>query len=328
MSRPRHIILIAHGESELHLNHNIYNSVPAHLVKLSPHGINQSLLIGLTLLKLFNVRKCNDFIEKFCKSEKYYERFSTEIESSTLEKPLVRGLKHLKPLINEPRSLSLAIFNSPYVTARKTLDSILNVWDQYDNFKLDKINKNSKFTVCSKRRKNAVCSYPTPTSSSGASIETYNSLSGDELTTPVTQLNKSEICLSIREDPRLREQDFANNLNGVYNLEDLLNERNQYGPFLYRFPQGESSADVFNRCKNFNNCLYRYFDRKIDDAYLEETFFVIISHEIFLKVWLMNWLNWTFDEFERSDDIRPGELIILKLNQNYHKYELLCSIKL
>ena len=50
----------------------------------------------------------------------------------------------------------------------------------------------------------------------------------------------------VREEPQLREQDFGN-FQDVSGLQREKSERESYGRFFYRFPNGESGADVYDR---------------------------------------------------------------------------------
>lgn len=65
--------------------------------------------------------------------------------------------------------------------------------------------------------------------------------------------------IRVREEPRLREQDWGNwqdrddvRLQKAY--------RDAYGHFFYRFAQGESGADVYDRVGGFLESLYRSFE--------------------------------------------------------------------
>ncbi len=89
---------------------------------------------------------------------------------------------------------------------------------------------------------------------------------------------------AIVEDPRIREQEFgmyqvcswpgavslsrpANQLKPWPSAQDpdkmpeIMRERRQIGSFYYRFPDGESGADVYDRVDNFVEHLHRMFRR-------------------------------------------------------------------
>ena len=63
------------------------------------------------------------------------------------------------------------------------------------------------------------------------------------------------------QDPCLREQDTGN-LPGVLEAYANREARGRYGAFFYRFPNGESCADVYDRMSGFMNSLYRLFERE------------------------------------------------------------------
>ena len=63
----------------------------------------------------------------------------------------------------------------------------------------------------------------------------------------------------VREEPRLREQDWGN----WQDREDVRRQkayRDAYGHFFYRFAQGESGADVYDRVGAFLESLWRSFE--------------------------------------------------------------------
>lgn len=69
------------------------------------------------------------------------------------------------------------------------------------------------------------------------------------------------------EDPRIREQDFGN-----YQDRDTINiakkERHKFGAFYYRFPNGESASDVYDRASTFLDSLWRSFDANRSQHYV------------------------------------------------------------
>jgi broad specificity phosphatase PhoE len=52
--------------------------------------------------------------------------------------------------------------------------------------------------------------------------------------------------LGVREEPRIREQDFGN-FQQRERMKVVQDIRSRFGRFFYRFPEGESAADVFDR---------------------------------------------------------------------------------
>jgi phosphohistidine phosphatase SixA len=57
---------------------------------------------------------------------------------------------------------------------------------------------------------------------------------------------EKEHIVGVREEPRIREQDFGNFQNKMKMIE-VKEIRQRFGRFFYRFPEGESAADVFDR---------------------------------------------------------------------------------
>lgn len=52
--------------------------------------------------------------------------------------------------------------------------------------------------------------------------------------------------IGVREECRIREQDFGN-FQVVERMKVIKETREKFGRFFYRFPEGESAADVYDR---------------------------------------------------------------------------------
>ena len=94
------------------------------------------------------------------------------------------------------------------------------------------------------------------------------------------------------EDPRLREQDFGN-LREVELTRRLQQDRRAYGVFFYRFPDGESGADVFDRVSLFLESLHRSFRRH---GFPRNC--VIVTHGLTMRLFVMRWFRQSVEEFE------------------------------
>ncbi|EMG49121.1 DET1 Broad-range acid phosphatase DET1 [Candida maltosa Xu316] len=120
----------------------------------------------------------------------------------------------------------------------------------------------------------------------------------------------------VREEPRMREQDFGNFQPGSVEMDRIWKERAQYGHFFYRIPHGESAADVYDRVASFNESLFRRFR---DDEF--PNILVLVSHGIWSRVFLMKWFKWSYEEFESLQNIPHCQFLIMKKNdvsQSYH----------
>jgi broad specificity phosphatase PhoE len=117
-----------------------------------------------------------------------------------------------------------------------------------------------------------------------------------------------------REDPRLREQDFGN-LQDSAAMERHKAERRQFGAFYYRFPQGESGADVYDRASSFFDSLHRDFAR------LPHPNFVVVTHGLTLRLLLMRYFYWTTDFFDALPNPGNCRMVCLELSAG-GKYQL------
>lgn len=96
--------------------------------------------------------------------------------------------------------------------------------------------------------------------------------------------------LTWHEDPRIREQDFGN-YQDVATIEKAKQERHKFGAFYYRFPDGESGSDVFDRVSTFLDSLWRSFDLNRSQNY------VLVTHGISIRVLLARYFRYSIDQF-------------------------------
>ncbi|XP_058105639.1 phosphoglycerate mutase-like protein AT74H [Magnolia sinica] len=128
----------------------------------------------------------------------------------------------------------------------------------------------------------------------------------------------------VREEPRLREQDFGNFQDREkMRIEKVL--RNRYGRFFYRFPDGESAADVYDRITGFRETLRADIDIgrfQPPGKRTENMNLVIVSHGLTLRVFLMRWYKWTVEQFEGLNNFDNGGMLVMELGDG-GRYSLL-----
>eukprot|EP00979_Chaetoceros_neogracilis_P006439 scaffold1309_cov214-Chaetoceros_neogracile.AAC.1 len=114
----------------------------------------------------------------------------------------------------------------------------------------------------------------------------------------------AEMGITWHEDPRIREQDFGN-----YQNQETMNkakkERHKFGVFYYRFPNGESASDVYDRVSTFLDSLWRSFDANRSQNY------VLVTHGISVRVLLMRYFRYSIDQFNMLANPKNCEMIIL-----------------
>ncbi|KAJ4969570.1 hypothetical protein NE237_016271 [Protea cynaroides] len=121
--------------------------------------------------------------------------------------------------------------------------------------------------------------------------------------------------IGVREECRIREQDFGN-----FQVEERMRAikvaRERFGRFFFRFPDGESAADVFDRLSSFLESLWRDIDMKRLLRHSEcddEINLIIVSHGLTLRVFLMKWFKWTVDQFEHLNNPDNCEFLVIQL---------------
>ncbi|KAJ0964302.1 hypothetical protein J5N97_029424 [Dioscorea zingiberensis] len=118
----------------------------------------------------------------------------------------------------------------------------------------------------------------------------------------------------VREEPRLREQDFGNFQDRErMRIEKKIRQR--YGRFFYRFPNGESAADVYDRITGFRETLKADIDIGRFQPPGERSpnmNLVIVSHGLTLRVFLMRWYKWTVEQFEGLNNFENGGMLVMQ----------------
>ena len=122
-------------------------------------------------------------------------------------------------------------------------------------------------------------------------------------------------------DPRIREQEWGNYQNPT-TKHTISQTRNEVGTFYYRFAEGESGADVYDRVSSFLESLFREmdnYDREKKDNY------IIVSHGLFMRLMVMRFYKLSIDSFEKMDNPKNCEIWIMERNSE-GKYELKTKI--
>jgi len=115
-----------------------------------------------------------------------------------------------------------------------------------------------------------------------------------------------ERLVKATEDPRLREQDWGH-LQTPEALEAIRDQRDSYGTFYYRIPDGESAADVYDRVSTFLETLHRDFAQP---DFPENV--LIVTHGVTLRAFLMRWFHWPVEFYENVRNPKNGEVIHLE----------------
>ncbi|KAL0719921.1 hypothetical protein Bca4012_069245 [Brassica carinata] len=121
--------------------------------------------------------------------------------------------------------------------------------------------------------------------------------------------------IGVREECRIREQDFGN-FQVKERMRATKKVRERFGRFFYRFPEGESAADVFDRVSSFLESLWRDIDmNRLHMNPTHELNLVIVSHGLTSRVFLMKWFKWTVEQFEALNNPGNSEIRVMELGQ-------------
>jgi broad specificity phosphatase PhoE len=116
---------------------------------------------------------------------------------------------------------------------------------------------------------------------------------------------KKRHSLPWSEEPRIREQDFGN-FQEPMKIRECKIQRRKFGAFFYRFPSGESPADVYDRVSSFLESLHRMFYKNTEENY------VIVTHGVAIRVILTRYFKYRISEFEQLENFHNGEFVVLE----------------
>ncbi|WP_285726218.1 histidine phosphatase family protein [Psychromicrobium xiongbiense] len=105
-------------------------------------------------------------------------------------------------------------------------------------------------------------------------------------------LQLGDLAERVIEEPRLREQDWAN-FQRQEDIADQKELRNAYGHFFYRFRDGESGSDVYDRISSFMETLHRHWQKP---DYAPNT--LLVTHGLTMRLFCMRWFHWSVEYFE------------------------------
>ena len=130
----------------------------------------------------------------------------------------------------------------------------------------------------------------------------------------LTALGLDSSLTRVREEPRLREQDWGN-WQDRQDVRDQKAYRDAYGHFFYRFAQGESGADVYDRVGAFLESLWRSFENPDHPPNV-----LLVTHGLTMRLFCMRWLHWSVAEFESLSNPDNGEAraLLLERDGRYH----------
>ncbi|MEY3342350.1 MAG: hypothetical protein RL090_34 [Bacteroidota bacterium] len=123
-----------------------------------------------------------------------------------------------------------------------------------------------------------------------------------------SQLQREQF--SYVEEPRIREQEWGH-LRELELGKQVEQQRDGFGVFYYRLPDGESAADVFDRVSDFFGTLHRDFEKP---HYPQNA--VIVTHGMAIRLFLMRWYHWTVEEFELLANPSNCELFVMEKQHN------------
>lgn len=195
------------------------------------------------------------------------------------------------------------VYYSPYIRAREAMKAVLEGLEEGKKARLE---REQQQMIHKKIKRGAgpeaAAHLSIPTSPSASSASSSSILS-------------SQIC-GIREDARLRGGDFGR-YNDVNEFFHHLEQCEKYGPFFYRFPHGESGADVCDRVTSFIGSFQRErLELKPDTNVL------VITHDIVIRMFIKRWFHLNVETFHQMRSMPPSSLLTLSREHHQSSFRL------
>lgn len=166
-----------------------------------------------------------------------------------------------------------------------------------------------------------VCAYVSPYA---RSVQTFQHM--------LMELEHGQVVRA-RMEPRVREQDFGNFQDSEV-MSKSKELRNKFGRFYYRFPNGESGADVYDRvttvrathCRavslshpltvralpQFLDTLHREWEKPPSRKHERYDTVLVVTHGLTMRLLLMRWFRWSVETFERTKNPGNCEFVVME----------------
>lgn len=107
------------------------------------------------------------------------------------------------------------------------------------------------------------------------------------------------------------EQQFGN-FQRTEDMKSYKKEREMFGRFYYRFPDGESGLDVYSRVSSFIGTLFREWakEQTMRNNYGDSNI-IIVTHGLTLRLFLMRWFQFSVEQFESSKNPENGCVVVM-----------------
>jgi len=117
-----------------------------------------------------------------------------------------------------------------------------------------------------------------------------------------------------QEDVRIREQEFGN--YDSPEIKEYHKEKASFGPFYYRFRDGESPADCWDRASSYLETLRQSFADETAENH------VIVGHGTMLMVMLMRFFQLPVGDFDFYKSLQNCEFVVCERKKDDPKFEL------
>ncbi|KAG5495186.1 hypothetical protein JKF63_02241 [Porcisia hertigi] len=273
----KRIILIRNGRSEANEDVSVYVQTPDWRIPLVEEGKREAIAAGRALSELIGDDPVYFYYSPYIRSRQSLRYLLQGFDEARLS-----GLSHTQKWWEEEESTGVSS----------------------EAVSMESLGTSSATGAAGEASKSPL--FATATSPTYANLtvpSAHSSLHRD----PSLVLNSgtSSNIIGVREDVRLRDGDIGR-YTSAEELMQHLKERERYGRFFYRFPFGESGADVCDRVTSFLDAFQR---ERVE--FPMDTNVVIITHGLTMRMFIKRWFYLTVETFHKMRSPPPGSLCTL-----------------
>ena len=113
------------------------------------------------------------------------------------------------------------------------------------------------------------------------------------------------------------------NFQDAATRDTVVDERKKIGRFFYRFKDGESGADVYDRVSLFMDSLYR----EMEGCGMANGNVCIVSHGLFIRLFLMRYYRWSVEKFHTLENFGNCEFCVLERDNKEGNFSLQTELR-
>lgn len=313
---PIRIVLVRHGESAANIDETVYARVPDNKIPLTSRGRSQARAAGRAIHALLPARgPVSMYVSPFQRTIETSEEILEALVALDSGEPFEERQEDTRrdpALLPEDEEDGNDEVDDDYEALRRPSGRVR--WDPSSS-------PASPWIGPPRSSTEEMVLLAAPSSQSPSSV----ACTGDSCPIVPPRVACIRRAISVTVDPRIREQE-AGNFQDVDGAEERQRRRLLVGRFFFRYPDGESGADVYDRVTMFLDSLFRNFSRHESGRRRppseDRPSVIVVSHGLAIRLFLMRYFKWSVERFQAMRNLGNAEFVVLELNLDSGKYEL------